>query len=303
MARKIRPEDLSEEELRRLLIEKRRDSRKKRLDQFRRSGRLVELSPAASSRPTNTLGGIDLSDPEPPSKEDARQQRRKKNIDRILLAVEIIAIVGLVFVLFNSVGLLQQLNNQLSAAIEQPTLTPTPLFDLVILPSGHRVVNGIPEFNYSEIPEHLQPAVQSYYNNLVIPTPSPEQANWIKIPKIGVDHKILQGDGWEQLKQGVGQHIGTANPGQPGNLVLSAHNDIYGMIFRQLDELEIGDEITIRTDLRSYTYVIDIETIFVEPTQGEVMAPTSNPTLTLISCYPYLINNQRIIVRATLVDG
>ena len=45
MARKIRPEDLSERELRRLLIEKKRQSRQKRLEAFRRSGRILDVAP------------------------------------------------------------------------------------------------------------------------------------------------------------------------------------------------------------------------------------------------------------------
>ena len=40
-----RPDELSEQELRRLLLEKRRFSRQQRLDRFRRTGRAVTLSP------------------------------------------------------------------------------------------------------------------------------------------------------------------------------------------------------------------------------------------------------------------
>jgi len=38
----------------------------------------------------------------------------------------------------------------------------------------------------------------------------------------------------------------------------------------------------------------------VEPTQVEVMGPTRDPVVTLISCYPYLIDKQRIVVTAYL---
>jgi sortase A len=64
------------------------------------------------------------------------------------------------------------------------------------------------------------------------PTPSAEQAAWIRIPAISVDHPIVQGDDWESLKHGVGQRLGSANPPENVNLVLSAHNDIFGQIFR-----------------------------------------------------------------------
>ena len=52
----------------------------------------------------------------------------------------------------------------------------------------------------------------------------------------------------------------------------------------------------------SYTYVINWIDV-VEPTAVEVMAPTEHASLTLISCYPYLINNKRIVVKADLKDG
>ena len=109
----------------------------------------------------------------------------------------------------------------------------------------------------------------------------------------------MQGDGWEQLKKGVGQHVGTVNPGQKGNLVLSAHNDVFGEIFRELDLIKPGDEIILSTSQQSYIYVVR-QTQVVEPTRVDVMAPTGDAVLTLISCYPYLVDNQRIVVTATL---
>jgi sortase A len=123
----------------------------------------------------------------------------------------------------------------------------------------------------------------------------------IQIPALGVDAPIVQGDGWEQLKKGVAQHIGSANPGESNNIVLTAHNDVFGEIFRDLDQLTTGDQVIIYTNQRSYTYNVTDSKI-VEPTQVEVMAPTSQAIATLISCYPYLVDNKRIVVRAILQD-
>ena len=144
----------------------------------------------------------------------------------------------------------------------------------------------------------MKPLVQSLAN-IPLPTPGPEQANRLQIPAIGVDAPIVQGDGWEQLKKGVGQHIGSANPGEKGNVVLSAHNDIFGEIFHDLDRLKPGDEINIYTNQRAYTYVVSDSDV-VEPTQVNIMDNTSQPTLTLISCYPYLIDDQRIAIKSRL---
>ena len=72
-------------------------------------------------------------------------------------------------------------------------------------------------------------------------------------------------------------------------------NDIFGEIFKNLDMLMPGDLVTINTMGEQFIYVIK-ETEIVEPTAVDVMDPTTTPTLTLISCYPYLIDNKRIVV-------
>jgi sortase A len=99
----------------------------------------------------------------------------------------------------------------------------------------------------------------------------------------------------------VGHHIGTANPGERGNLVLSAHNDVFGEIFRYLDQLKPGDEVIIYSGSQRYRYEISQSRI-VEPTEVGVMAPTNEPTVTLISCYPYLVDNKRIAVFGQLTQ-
>jgi sortase A len=101
------------------------------------------------------------------------------------------------------------------------------------------------------------------------------------------------------LKKGVGQHIDSANPGQNGNVVLAGHDDVFGEVFRDLDKLQPGDQVILYTMQQQYVYLV-AETRIVEPSQVEVMNPTSDPTVTLISCYPYMVDNKRIVVFAKL---
>lgn len=301
MARKKAPEDLSVEELRRLLVEKRRGARKERLEHFRRTGRVVSLAPdLVDENPLTSTPTIDTADSAVAAPEPPPVNPRRKLLDRILLGVEILAIVGLVGVILNGVGLLRTLNNEVVDALNPATAVPTPLVMAVVLPSGHTPpdAQGNTRPNEAEIPAHLQPMVQSL-SNIPVPTAAPDQAVRIQIPSINVDAPVVQGDGWEQLKKGVGQYIGSSPPGRDGNLVLSAHNDVYGEIFRYLDRLVPGDQIIVYTQQRQFTYIVD-RTVLVEPTAVEVMAPTSSPTVTLISCYPYLVNDQRIVVFARL---
>jgi len=303
MARRKKPEDLSVEELRRLLIEKRRGVRRERLEHFRRTGRVVDdvaLPEVASAVDEPPTGGPVVETVEIAEADESPRKKRRGFGDRLLLAVEILAVVGLVGVLLSGFGLLQDLNQEVAAALNPETPTPTPLVMAVVLPSGHTPPDeqGNSRPNEAEIPEHLRPMVQSLAN-IPVPTPAPDQTVRLQVPRLNVDAPVVQGDGWEQLKKGVGQHIGSANPGQNGNVVLSAHNDVYGELFRHLDQLDPGDEVIVYTQQRQYVYVVD-RTVIVEPTAVEVMASTGSPTVTLISCYPYLVDSQRIVVFARL---
>ena len=296
MPRRKAPEDMSVEELRRLLIEKRRGARRERLEHFKRTGRVVDVTPDLLAESAVVVETLEDTTDQP----EVSVSKRRRVMDRILLGVEVLAVVGLVGVLISGLGILRDLNDEVASALIQETFTPTPLVMAVVLPSGHTPpdAQGNTRPNIDEIPAHLQPMVQSLAN-LPVPTAAPDQAIRIQIPTIDIDAPVVQGDGWEQLKKGVGQNVGSANPGQNGNIVLSAHNDVYGELFRYLDKLAPGDQVILYTQQRQYVYVVD-RTAIVEPTAVEVMASTGSPTVTLISCYPYLVDKQRIAVFARL---
>jgi sortase A len=300
MARRKSPEELSVEELRRLLVEKRRGARKERLEHFRRTGRVVSVTPDLPDLGQESAPIVDTAEAAESTPQPVPINPRRKFLDRVLLGVEVLAVVGLIGVLLNGLGMLRTLNTEVVAALNPVTPTATPLVMAVVLPSGHVPpdAQGNTKPNEAEIPEHLRPMVQSL-ENMPVPTTAPDQAVRIQIPSIKVDAPIVQGDGWEQLKKGVGQYAGSANPGQDGNVVLSAHNDVYGELFRYLDRLAPGDQIILSTLQRQYVYVVD-RTVLVEPTAVEVMASSGSPTVTLISCYPYLVDKQRIVVFARL---
>jgi len=322
-------DELSVEELQQALYRKKRAHRRRRLERLKDSGRVVEIAGLEApfpdpppllhpnARPTGDIQRYTLvpDDYGPEEQEDAVPSARPRIkwrwvFNTLLLLVEISAVIGLVSVLSGLWSTRQELNHELaqvqrteSQSLALPTPTATPVIDVVVLPSGHKPpVNGRPpeQGEAGDIPAHLLPAINAYIPP-PIPTPGLEQARRIQIPAIDVDSPIFQGDDWDQLKKGVGQHIGTALPGEPGNLVLSAHNDIYGEIFRHLNQLAPSDEIIVSTERQSYTYIVrDIQ--IVEPTDVWVMAPTEHASTTLISCYPYQVNNKRIVIFADLAD-
>ncbi len=284
------PKDLSVRELERMLAAKRLAERRDRLEQFRRNGRALGSLPVLQ---------------EPTSRADASAAptpRSRRVLDRLLLLVEVGAAIGLVVVLVNGAGLLDKLNREVTSALGRTT--PTPLITAVVLPSGHTPPNspGGAQPNQEEIPANLRALVQSMPVRTA-PTSGPEQALQLDVPAIGkLDIPVVEGDSWDELKQGVGHHLGSADPGRPGNMVLSGHNDIYGEVFRDLDKLAPGDEIRVATASQVFIYRV-IGWRLVAPTDVAVMSASARATLTLISCYPYMIDNQRIVVIAELAEG
>ena len=301
MPRRKTPEDLSADELRQLLIEKRRSARRERIEHFKNTGRVVAIAPEAASAPFEQSSSPPVVDtPEENAGSETLLRGRHRITDRILLGVEILAVAGLIGVLLSGLGMLRDLNREVASALNPSTATPTPLIMAVVLPEGHTPpdAQGNTQPNEAEIPPNLLPIVQSLAN-LPVPTPGLDQAIRIEIPGLTLDAPVVQGDGWDQLKKGVAQHIGSANPGQSGNVVLSAHNDVDGELFRNLDKLQPGDQVILYSEQKQYVYIVE-RTEIVAPTAVEVMASTGTPSVTLISCYPYLVDKQRIVVFARL---
>ncbi len=231
-------------------------------------------------------------------------------LDRILVLIEVLAMLGLVAAAFTSFGLVDRLQSDLArltgprratatpAATRPATATlgltssPQPTATATVAPSPSATVRPteavLPGGRNSAQPAATEAA----------PPVSLVGAR-ILIPAIRVDAPIVEGDDWERLKSGVGHHIGSALPGEAGNLVLSGHNDVYGSVFADLSELREGDLVLIDTPSRSFRYKVT-GTQIVLPNETSVMDATEEPALTLISCYPPLVDSHRIVVSAML---
>ena len=226
-----------------------------------------------------------------------KPSRRARWGHGLLTALEVLAAATLVVIV---VLLYQRLQNLTpSVQVAQPTqvaLVPSATASVAtsveLLPGGHTP------------PDSAQQDAEVARAEVTLaepPTPGPQAARRLVIARIQVDAPIVEGDTAEALKMGVGHHTGSADPGETGNMVVSAHNDIYGEIFRDLDKLESGDEVLVYTDAGAYRYVVNTVEI-VAPTAVEVMQPTDHAVLTMITCYPYLLDTHRVVVVADLVE-
>ena len=124
----------------------------------------------------------------------------------------------------------------------------------------------------------------------------------VVIPKISLDAIVVEGASRKELSEGPGHMKETAMPGETGNAVITAHRDTF---FRHIYELVKGDQIQVRRSGRVFTYEVTSKRI-VMPDDISVIKQTSDPQLTLITCYPtYYIGPapKRLVVFSKLVDS
>lgn len=131
----------------------------------------------------------------------------------------------------------------------------------------------------------------------------------LRLPRLGEDATtvVVEGTSVEDLKKGPGRMLGTALPGEVGNLVISGHRTTYGAPFADVDRLQPGDAIVVETRDRWFTYRVTGSEI-VTPQSVEVALPVPGqpdavPTqrlLTLTTCHPKYSARQRLIVYSEL---
>lgn len=124
----------------------------------------------------------------------------------------------------------------------------------------------------------------------------------LHISKVQLEVPVLEGtDDWT-LNRGVGHIVGTARPGEEGNIGIAGHRDGF---FRVLKDVEPGDTIELVTPRRTERYTVD-RIVLVRPDDVSVLLPRPARSLTLVTCYPfYFIGSapQRYIVQASLADS
>jgi len=128
------------------------------------------------------------------------------------------------------------------------------------------------------------------------------------VPKIGVSAPIQwnvdEATFQDKLLTGLVHLNGTALPGQIGNIFITGHSSYYAWaksdykdVFALLAKLTTGDKIYIEYNNITYTYTVNGSNV-VKPTQLEVLAGGSTPTLTLMTCVPIGTNLNRLVVTA-----
>lgn len=246
--------------------------------------------------------------------EKKKRRKRRGWRDNVLFVVEVAAVLGLIAIIGLGVTNLQALNQEVAAAIRgtQSEGDALPITNVAAAPAqplgelpgssfAPQVAGELPGSSFA--PEALPASIGVNVQQappLPPPTPGPQSPTRIVIPSLSIDWPVVPGDGWEELKRGVGHHARSANPGERGNMVLSGHNDVFGEVFRDLGALKNGDQVHVYSGGKMFKYEVRAKRI-VAPNELSVLNPTRESIVTLITCHPYRVDTHRLVVIAQLI--
>ena len=123
----------------------------------------------------------------------------------------------------------------------------------------------------------------------------------LSIPRLRLSVVVLHGTDGLTLRRGVGHIEKMAMPGDPGNMGIAGHRDTF---FRPLRQVQLGDDVLLETPAGRTHYRVASFRV-VGPSDVDVLDPTPDATLTLVTCYPFGYFGSapdRFVVRATRVD-
>jgi sortase A len=128
----------------------------------------------------------------------------------------------------------------------------------------------------------------------------------ITIPRIGQRLPIYHGTDAGVLQLGAGHLQGSSLPvgGPATHAVISAHRGLpSAALFTDLDKMQVGDDFQIEVLGRTLTYEVDKVSV-VEPTElDDLRIEEGKDYCTLLTCTPYGINSQRLLVRGHRVEN
>jgi sortase A len=119
------------------------------------------------------------------------------------------------------------------------------------------------------------------------------------IPRIGAKFVFVKGTASPDLRKGPGHYLDTALPGQAGTVGIAGHRTTYLAPFRNVDDLDRGDQIELRMPYGTFGYTV-AGTKIVSPRDVSVLRHRSGDWLVLTACHPLYSAAKRIVVSARL---
>lgn len=126
-----------------------------------------------------------------------------------------------------------------------------------------------------------------------------EMIGYLSVPKMGIELPIYLGANKSNLAKGAAHLTQTSLPvgGVSTNAVFAAHRGMgTAAMFRNIEDLEIGDEVYIVNFREALTYKV-VDTAVIDPTDvNAIKIQEGRDLITLITCHPYRHNYQRYVV-------
>lgn len=149
----------------------------------------------------------------------------------------------------------------------------------------------------------LDPTVKPYADLLNLEGDG--MMGYVEVPKIDVYLPIYHGTTGEVLEKGVGHLQNTSLPvgGESSHAVLTGHTGLSGKrLFTDLTEVEVGDVFYLHILGQTLAYQVDRIDIVDPDDTALLQVETGEDLVTLVTCYPYGINTQRLLVRGTRIS-
>lgn len=128
---------------------------------------------------------------------------------------------------------------------------------------------------------------------------------YIEIPSINIKLPIYYGTSVDILKKGVGVLEGTSLPvgGENTHSVLSAHTGLANQkLFTDIDKLKDGDVFYLHILKKDLAYKVNQIKVVHPDEIDELKISDEKDYVTLLTCYPYGINTERLLVRGERTD-
>lgn len=135
---------------------------------------------------------------------------------------------------------------------------------------------------------------------------NPDVLSHIVIPEIDVSLPVYRGTSSDALRKGAGHLYGTTLPtgGEGSNTAISAHTGMVdASMFDALTELKEGDDIYLTTLGHKLRYqMVGSDVVRPDDTEAIPAPGVDGDNLYLITCTPYGLNTDRLIVHAKRVE-
>lgn len=221
----------------------------------------------------------------------------------------------------------------LTHATQTPNVEITTLTDVAVTDATQLPDPDVPvQVTKTSIP--VETLVSIFFQGYTNPNPPPPEVGQlandlfgndlpveIEIGSIGVVSPVVpvgwgpteNGVAWDSPEDSVGFAVSSAAPSGQGNTILYAHNNVLGQVFKDLDQLEKGNLIVVRSlDGSVWEYVVEDVVVFDESAAdiglrrdrfATWFSQTESAQLTLMTCWPFTGNSHRVAVRASRVNA